>query len=205
MDRKEGCSEKGQKLNVDERTTREDANGWEKLFDAETLQTNLLLASLYLTAYELLKTALVDRPRSFFTLGLIDEDEKSVFSKEYNDVKRLHKDPLMAACLWLNQLEALSDENISEIRLIRQHRNQIAHELPNFLFDPELEINVGHLLSIRCLLRKVGIWWARNVDMLTNPEFDNAEVSDEDIHPLNVLLLDEIIRLALENVADERK
>ncbi len=68
--------------------------------------------------------------------------------------------------------------------------------------DTDYEVDLEHFRDIRRLLRKVGVWWARNVDLPTNPGFDSVEVADEDIHPGLALILDETTRMALDG--DER-
>lgn len=52
---------------------------WEKLLNQQTLRTNLLLASLYLTAYELLKGTVVERIRSFLLPNFIDGANDPIF------------------------------------------------------------------------------------------------------------------------------
>lgn len=106
---------------------------------------------------------------------------------------------LIASCLWLEQNGAISPQDATSLRSIRRHRNQIAHELPYLLGDIDREINLEYLQQIRQLLRKIEVWWIRNVDLLVNPDFDGVEVADEDIEPGPVLILDYIIRVALDN------
>jgi hypothetical protein len=139
---------------------------------------------------------LVERIRDFFTLSLGEGEEKTV-GEQYNEVKQLHRNILVASCLWLQQNGTISSDDVAEIDAIRRHRNQIAHGLPQFLGDVDQEISLDLLRNILCLLRKVEIWWARNVDLAVNPDFDNANVADEDIHPGRVLVLNEIMRVAL--------
>lgn len=132
----------------------------------------------------------------------MDEDGKPIVDERYNEVKQLHRDILRASCLWLQQNGALSAEDVAEIDVIRQHRNQIAHELPELLSDVDRDINLDFLQSIQRLLRKTEIWWIRDVGMTINEDFDGVEVADEDINPGPVIMLNEIIRIALDNVAN---
>lgn len=176
---------------------------WDKLLHPQTLRTNLLLASLYLSAYEVLRGSVVNRIQSFFTCGFADEEDKIVVDEQYNEVKQLHRDILRASCLWLQQNDAISAEDIAEIYAIRQHRNQIAHELLEFLGNIDYEVNLKYLQSIRRLLRKIETWWIRNVEVPINEDFDDVQIADEDIHPGSVLMLNEIIRIALDNVGNE--
>jgi hypothetical protein len=172
---------------------------WEKLLNPQTLRTNLMLASLSLTAYELLIRTVVDRIRGFFTCDFMGEGDNPLVHDRYQEVKRPNSNLLLASCQWHEQNGAISVDDVAIIKDIRRHRNQIAHELPHFLGDVDREISLEHLQEIRRLLRKIEIWWIRNVDLTIDSNFDGVEVADEDIHPGPVLVLDEIIRMALDN------
>jgi hypothetical protein len=154
---------------------------------------------LYLTAYELLRGTVIDRIQSFFTHGFADEDSEAIIDEQYKEIERLHNSVFLASCLWLQQNSVISSEDAADIVNIRRHRNQIAHELPEFLGDADREINLEYLQNIRRLLRKIETWWIRNVDLHINSDFDDIEVTDEDIHPGSVLVLNEIIRIALSS------
>lgn len=52
----------------------------EKLMNPETIKANLVLCSLYLTAYKVLKSAIVDNIRDFFTFNC-DMDGKPIADK----------------------------------------------------------------------------------------------------------------------------
>lgn len=118
-------------------------------------------------------------------------------------MKKLDKDLLSASCQWLEQNGVISADDTVLINDIRRHKNEIAHELPHLLSDIDHDTNLEYLQHTRRLLRKIEIWWIRNVDMSIDPEFDNVEVADKDIHPGPALVPDEILRIALDNEDDE--
>lgn len=188
---------------MDEQKPDKIMQGWEKLLHPQTLRNNLVLASLYLAAYEILRSSVVERIQSFFTYGFAKGDDEPVIDEQYDEVKQLHRSTLLASCLWLQQNGAISPNDVVQIDAIRQHRNRIAHELPKFLSDVDHKINLEHLTDIQRLLRKIETWWIRNVDLAINPEFDDVEVADEDIHPGSVLILNEIISIALDGASNE--
>lgn len=64
---------------------------WDKLLNTQTLRTNLLLASLYLTAYELLRETITDRIRRFFTFEFMGDEELSIVDEQYQEVKNWTK------------------------------------------------------------------------------------------------------------------
>jgi hypothetical protein len=49
---------------------------------------------------------------------------------------------------------------------------------------------------MRQLLEKVEIWWIKEFEIPTNPDYDNVEIRDEDIKSGTVLGLDYVISVA---------
>ncbi len=164
----------------------------DEVLNPENVQENLLRASLYLTVYELLKSAIIENIRQFFTFDY--RDGKPVPDQQYIDeVIRAHKDVLFASCLWLQSNGVIESVDIDNIRKIRSHRNQIAHELPEILFEPTLRVDEEHFWIIRALLTKIELWWMKNFDIPANSDFDDLVIGDEEIHPGRVVTLDYII------------
>ncbi len=176
-------------------TSQDSQKNMEKLLTPHVLKSNLVMASLYLSAFEILKTSIVERIKKFFT----DYNGNQLHvSSDYRNVTRIHKDELQASCLWLEQNGAITSDEVLMMDSIRQHRNKIAHELPHFLIDVNREIDIQNFENIRCLLRKIEVWWIREVEIPSNSDFDGLEVADENIQPGPVLLLDVLVELALE-------
>lgn len=168
----------------------------EKLQNPDAIKSNLVLSALYLMAYELLKDAVIDNIRAFFSFEY--EDDKAIPDKRYDDeVIRAHKDRLHASCLWLNRNGVITDSEVEEIENIRRHRNQVAHELPKLLGDTSLNLNIGYFLRIRELLENIEAWWVQNVDIPANQDFDGEEVDASDIRPGRMMILDYVISAAL--------
>ena len=147
----------------------------DEFLNPDAIKSNLVLSALYLVAYELLKDAIIDNIRAFFSFEY--RDGKAIPDKQYKDeVTRVHKDTLYASCLWLQRNGAITENEVEEIQNIRKHRNQVAHELARLLFDANLNLNVGYFLRIRELLGKIEVWWVKNVEIPVNPDFDGVEV-----------------------------
>jgi len=174
----------------------------EKILDPDRLRNNLILASLYLSAYELLKTTIIDNILNFFSTDYING--KPVKSRQYQDeIIRVDKDLLRASCLWLVKVDVISQDEMEEIQAIRRHRNEIAHELPKLLLDSELNLKLDYFIRIRELLGKIELWWVRNFEIPTNPDFDGIEVDDSEIYPSRVIMLDYIISVVLADHQSE--
>ena len=136
------------------------------LFNGEVLTANLTKAALYVLAYELLKNTLMDRPKGFFSLG----DENAYKTQ----VLSLHPSPLVASCRWLEGCGAMTPEDTQGVLLLRDHRNEIVHELPNVLLTPRKQVDEQKLSRALELLCKVDRWWIDEVEIPTREDFDGA-------------------------------
>jgi hypothetical protein len=169
---------------------------FDKFLNPNAIKNNLMLSALYLAAYEILKVAIIDNIKNFFYFEY--RNGKAIPSKRYKkEVIKMHKDLLYASCLWLERNEIITKSEVEEIERIRKHRNQIAHELPKLLANPDLNLNIAYFLRIRELLKKIELWWVQNVEIPTNPDFDNEDVNEGDIYPGRVVVLDHVISVAL--------
>ena len=197
-----------------------------KLFTPEILRTNLLLSSLYLTSYEILKVAIIEGVKAFFIYQtpITDNEEKELlksvdpklverFRKSYEkEVSEYEKEigisiddrdklGLIPSCKWLQRQDALSEEEVHEIRLIRDHRNEIAHELPGLLIGEGFDIQLEHFQRIRTLIHKIDVFWARNdvmFDANTLDEVDIQDVSDDEIVSIRGAMLSLITDTVVE-------
>jgi hypothetical protein len=161
---------------------------WLKLATPEILGGNLIRASLFLIAWEILKSSIVDKPLGFFATAL--NGGKRQPSTRYKEaVLSLHKDVLMASCLWFKSMEALTDDDIRKLQEAREYRNQIAHNLLEFLGSFDKEIEDKQLELVQVLLVKVDRWWVREIEIPTNPDFDGQDIRDEEISSGNMLML----------------
>lgn len=183
------------------RTKDHAMRSWEKLANPQVLQHNLIVASLYLVAFELLQTSIVDRPGAFFASEVKLTDSGRIKGKPTarytaNVLSLDPKHPFNASCLWLVSMGAISEDERLQIEAIRRHRNEVAHELPIFVVEADRVIDLGRLEQIRALLLKIERWWVLEVDVPTNPDFDGQTITAEDISPGPVLFLDFIIHTA---------
>lgn len=170
-----------------------------KFLNPESLKSNLIIASLYLASYELLKASAIDNIAGFFSTDYIDGQLTP--NQQYRDeIKKRNKDLLKSSLAWLVDMEAITTDEAEEIQIIRRHRNEIAHELPKLLIESESNLNLDYFVRIRELLGKIDLWWVRNFEIPVNAEFDGMEIADRDIFPGRVVMLDHIISVV---IADE--
>lgn len=184
-------------------TPKEQARrSWEKFLNPSSLRSNLITASLFLTAYELLQDSVVARIRDFFSVDF--EENGGIASEDYKEkVLSLDRSRLKASLLWLREVDALSDADIALVDDIRIHRNEIAHELPKLVMTADAEIDIKLLRSIYKLIEKIEFWWIRNVDIPTDPELFGQQIDDADIMPGRVICMNMLIRVATEETHED--
>jgi hypothetical protein len=176
----------------------------ERVLDSERIRLNLLLASLYLAAFEVLKSSIIDRIEEFFVhypgTGSDAEELHARWTSKYEQevgkkYSALSHFKLIPSCKWLQKNGVLDEEEIGEIRGIRDHRNNIAHDLPELIFSEDfLVVDLDRFVRIRELLGKVELFWTRvAMDIM-----GSDEVPDEDIVSGREMMLDVIIGTVTE-------
>lgn len=169
---------------------------WAKFVNPEVLRGNLIAASMFLAAYEILRASVIDRIRSFFCSRF--RDGKWVPDDDYRTkCLALDKSPLRASLLWLKQMSAIDDTDMAQVDELRCHRNDLAHDLPRFLATAGAEVNVQLLGRIYELIAKIDRWWFREVDGPTDPGYDSREVVDENVTSGNMLFIQMMMRIAV--------
>lgn len=169
--------------------------GWAKFLNPEALRSNLIAASIFLAAYEMLRASVIDRIRVFMSRDFRDRDWVPT-EKYRTKCLALDKSPLRASLLWLKQMSAIDEADIARVDRIREHRNDLAHDLPKFLLTADADVNVQLLVAIYELIAKIERWWIRNVDMPTDQDFDGREVADEEITSGNMLFIQLMLQIA---------
>lgn len=164
---------------------------WEKLLNPDKLKQGLIQASIYLAAYEIFKGSTLDKLRSFFAHEWYRDDTTGEFKSEVSDehkqkVMSLYpKDEFRACCLWFVNNGAIDQNDLNEITTIRSHRNSIAHGLPKYIGSIDHDVNSSALQSLVKIVRKIDLWWLREVEIPTSPDFDMEKYDD--------ILWDEVI------------
>jgi hypothetical protein len=168
----------------------------EKIFNREMVRANLISASLYLLAYEILKYAIVDRSKSFLSSGTAAE------TKEYKAARSLHEYELQAFCLWLKDSGAIDEQDIIAIQAIRKQRNDLAHYLTEHLLDTGPAIGVNDLALVLQVVRKIELWWLKEVEIPSNSDYDGNTFADEDLQSGTTTVLDYLLETATAATAN---
>lgn len=161
----------------------------------EGMTRTLIRAGALLSAYELIKLQIIDGVSDFYWSGRMDGDKKEYFPDYQTDVVDRDKSLYKACVAWLVESDALPPEDGSVLEKIREHRNEVAHELPKILIDPDFEVNASLLIDATIVLRRLDVFWGRfTVD--ADPQWDGVEVTDKDIWGGPSLLMVSLMRIA---------
>ena len=173
---------------------------WENFLNPKVMRPLLITASIYITAFESLKESIIGRIRDFYIMPLFEADEES--KKNYNEkVLSRNKSPLYASLDWLKENGVIEDKDIQALDDVKECRNALAHDLFKKISTnefPDLESRFQAMLE---LLNKIEIWWIVNVEIATDPDFDDSEIDESKIQPGPVMVLKMMIDVALGDEA----
>jgi len=163
----------------------------------ETIRSNLVRAGLFLAGWEILKSEVQEKVRDFFLEGFDGSD--FVYSARYKArVLDRHQSRFEASLLWLVETEALTKAQAARVRVLRDRRNEIAHELPKLLVDPDhAGVDLAVIQELKDLIGGLGVFWG-HIEVDTNPYFVDQEVADADIKSGVSILMEHLVAAADE-------
>jgi hypothetical protein len=107
---------------------------WESFLNPDVLRPNLIIASLYIAAFEVLKSTVVDRIKDFYTSGF-DENGPRTSPGYQTKVLSKNRSPQHASLEWLKESKAVDDHDIAIYERVKECRNELAHEIPHFAHE----------------------------------------------------------------------
>jgi hypothetical protein len=166
---------------------------WENFLNPTVLKERLVVASLYITAFEVLKNSIISRIKDFYTLwDTVDPDyDSKVLSK--------NRSALYASLEWLKEAKAITDDDISRFNELKDFRNELAHEIIRMVaeeFPAYWEERFNAMIS---LLDKIERWWVVNYEIPLNPNLAGREIDEEGVIPGPVAWLHIMLTVALGN------
>lgn len=168
-----------------------DKASWEKFLNPKILKTNLIKCSVYIVFFEKLKESIIEKIRDFYWVGW--ENGKDVIDEKYK--RRFYRngvDIFDESLNWLIENKAISMGDKKKIIELKNHRNEIAHEMANFIGSVNKEVDEGLLLECYKILSKIDKWWIIEVELPTNPasmQIDPESIDYDGIFSGNMALL----------------
>ena len=169
---------------------------WERFLNPDTLRSNLIVSSIFLSAYEILRQSIIERIRDFYTTGF-DSSGMIVDPKYETEVLTRNRSPVYASLAWLKESHAIDEADIAAFDGIRKTRNAIAHEIPQMLTGGIPDDCVSRFHEMVNLLARIEKWWIVNVEIPTDPDLDGKEIDDEGIMPGPVITIRLLLDIAL--------
>ncbi|MCB2193685.1 MAG: hypothetical protein KQI62_19070 [Deltaproteobacteria bacterium] len=169
---------------------------WENFLDPAKLRASLIVSSLFITSYEILKETIISRPRDLFTNGF-DENGDSTDPKYNQVVLSLNKSPIYASLEWLKEMGAINENDISIFTKIKSLRNEIAHEMPEIIFKGTTTNPISLFTNLIELIDKIEGWWIREVEIPTDPDLFDQEIDYEKIVPGKIMTMRLLLDIAL--------
>lgn len=189
------------KMSVNKEKTYKD---WMKFLNPDEVKFNLISASIYITAYDNLITSVIDKIKDFYTEGF--DENGYIINEDYKiQVKELcKKDIVIASLLWLKNNNAITSEEVERVKVFKNHRNEIAHELTKILTDSDYSVKTEYIDEIKEILFKIHKWWFIEFEMSVNPELGKLNIEELDFN--EVLLLPMLpVNYMLNIIKDEIK
>ena len=174
------------------------ADRWERFLDPDVVRPSLFLATMFITAFEILKDSVVDRIRGFYAIGL-DESDPLVGPEYQTEVASKNRSILYASLSWLREHEVIDDGDLEVFEQLKRTRNQLAHQLFASVTGQIESKHEAQLEALVALLRKIEVWWVVNFEIAINPDFDGQEIDEAGIVPGAILSLQMLIQVASGN------
>jgi len=195
----------------------------ERFLDETTMRQNLILSSLYLFLFEVLKFAIMEDVKdsimedfedSLTLTASLEDATGEVTTREVmleeserrqaraaaaykNRLGDLHKKKWKASCLFLEAIEVLDKQDVDDLGTIEAHRNEIAHELPRLLTAEDLDVNLRHLVCMREILGKIEAWQV-SIEVAISPELEGKEIRSS-----RIVVADHILSAALSGISGD--
>jgi hypothetical protein len=187
-------------------STDPNQNAWLNFLNPNTLRDNLIRASMFLAAFEMLENSVINGLRGFMCFEY-DESNQLVDSDHYkDDVLDRHRSRFAASLEWLIENGAANADDRDCAQRIREHRNLIGHELPKIIASSEHELDETLFDDLYNLVAKIDRYWIRELEIPSNSDFDHLdpyEIPDSEITSGNMIFLGMMRDIAIGDAGDE--
>jgi hypothetical protein len=179
---------------------------WKNFLNPAILKPSLIIYSIFITVFEILKQQVVERIKYFYVDGFIGD--KLIINENYNkEVLSRHKNTLYASLDWHLEKGIISKEDIELFHELRKQRNKLAHEMTTVIFEGNNDSIIVNLERMINLLKKIELWWIVNVGIPTDP-YINTDIDDMDIEhiiPGSIMMIQLLLEIALNEGEEAKK
>lgn len=177
---------------------------WETFLNPATLRPTLIAASVYIAVFELLKNAIVDRIKEFYTSGF-DQNGWRIDPEYESKVLSKNRSPIYASLEWLKEAQAVDDGDVAAFERVKKLRNELAHGLTGALFQGLPDDFAERLSEMVSLLDKIERWWIVNVEIPINPDLKDEEIDETQVIPGPIMGLRLLLDIARGSEEESKK
>lgn len=161
---------------------------WNKFLNPENLKNNLIYLSLFITSFEHFKSRIYELPYNFFA-DEFDKHGAKKSNKYIDEVESKSKYKIEASLLWFQDMGAINKDDITIYHKIRKHRNDIVHNLTNYLSESEKELNSDLYVELINLFNKIEKWWIVNIEIPTDPSYTDSIPTEKEVESGSIIML----------------
>ncbi|MBK9106384.1 MAG: hypothetical protein IPL92_17930 [Saprospiraceae bacterium] len=152
---------------------------WDNLLNPKIVKQNLIIASIYISAFELFKDTIVDRIREFYSHGF--DDMGLILSDDYKlKVLSKNKSPIYGSLYWLQEMDAIDKNDINIFEASKNLRNSLVHKFHKIHSEGLPDGVIECFQNLVSLFGKIEKWWMINIEAEIDSEMQDA-LKDADL------------------------
>jgi len=163
----------------------------------------LTLVGLYLVAYELVNSGVIDGVRGFFSHDWEAARGWIVDEQYRRDVTAGYKTELDGCINWLTEANAITPADADAIQRLRNERNRVAHEINAVIVDPSFRIDREPLIAAADVLKHLAIFFG-GITIDTDEQFDGQDVDREGIESGSTLVFSHVLAAFFAEYGDHK-
>ena len=153
---------------------------WRHLHHDNTRRV-LTQAGLYLLTHELVKDAVIEDVKRFFSWEFDDDRRPKVSDDYHRDVRAGGAKPAFEGSVdWLVERGALDQSQRAVLGALQDERNRVAHHALALVVDPSFNLNVAPLVGAADILKRIGYFFGQ-IQASTDPSYDGVDLGPDDV------------------------
>jgi hypothetical protein len=175
---------------------------WEKFLNPDSLRSNIKLISIFICFFEMFKDGMIDKPRMLFAnIESFDVEQGKIVYEVSDGYKKevLSKSKYLdeATLFWFKENEAIDDVDIEKYHKIRKYRNDLTHNMIEFLTLHDKEFDENTLNDLIDLYSKIEKWWFKYFELSVQPEILPDGTDPDEVIPGPMLTIRLMLEIAL--------